>query len=41
MGLGYPELVETNDVGVDERFSEVDEAKGWQQTTSTNMKPKP
>ncbi|MEM2206369.1 MAG: hypothetical protein QW267_00405 [Sulfolobales archaeon] len=41
VGWGYPEWVEADDVGVDERFSEVDEAKGWQQTTSTNMKTKP
>ncbi|MEM4855988.1 MAG: hypothetical protein QXW61_05160 [Sulfolobales archaeon] len=28
VGWGYPEWVEADDVGVDERFSEVDEAKG-------------
>ncbi|MEM1819239.1 MAG: hypothetical protein QW399_03765, partial [Sulfolobales archaeon] len=41
VGWGYPERVEVNDMGTDERCPKVDETKGQDQTTSTNMKPKP
>ncbi len=38
---GYPERVEADDMGTDERCPEVCEAKGRNQTTSNNMKPEP